>query len=83
MTVQSGKHGRAGSRALCELARGQKRVWGASGENMVKGVYIAGKWRGKGNRERVNDRSFIPENEDGRVSLSAPKSGVGEPLRIR
>lgn len=50
---------------------------------MVKGVYVAGKWRGQGNRERVNDRSFIPENEDGRVSLSAPKSGVGEPLRIR
>lgn len=46
--VQSGKHGRAGSRALCELARGQKRVWGASGENMVKGVYVAGKWRGQG-----------------------------------
>lgn len=61
----------------------RRGFWGASGENMVKGVYVAGKWRGQGNRERVNDRSFIPENEDGRVSLSAPKSGVGEPLRIR
>lgn len=42
--VQSGKHGRAGSRELYKLAREQKRVWGASGENMVKGVYEAGKW---------------------------------------
>lgn len=26
-----------------KLARGQSRVWGASGENMVKGLYIAEK----------------------------------------